>query len=401
MTPIFDIHCHPSLKVYLCDADFSVSHKPADDFIPGAMHYDLPGMQEGNVQVIVSNQYVPEQGLKTMPKTAWLYKLLDGIGLSYAEKFELNNDQVTIFDQAMSGIQAMNQKIAAAPPAFNAVNPKNLTDFEAALTAGQTIILHGLEGAHHLGRNLAGTQAYLDHLAAYQAAGVAMLTLGHFFPNEVTDSGGGIPPGEAGFLGYHVQPGDPPGLAPEVGEAVINWCQENGMIIDLVHASQTARNRVYEILDARKEAGKKTRPFVFSHTGVRIMVDPDMISDSDHLVLPSLEEIQKVHAYGGTLGMILMNYWQNGDEQQKSLFVNSPGIDNVIATMKWIREATGDVSSISIGTDLDGFTTVPSDIPHVAFIDRLRQAMTADFSQQEIADICFNNALRVLRAGWA
>ncbi|MDO3644961.1 dipeptidase [Mucilaginibacter sp. L3T2-6] len=401
MTPIFDIHCHPSLKVYLCDADFSAAHKPQDDFVPGTMHYDLPGMREGNVKVIISYQYVPEQGLKHMPKTAWLFKLLEGIHLSYAEKFERNDEVTNVFEQAMGGIRAMDKKVADAPPEFNAVIPKNLADFDTALSAGKTIILHALEGAHQIGRNLGGVQAYLDNLAAYKAAGVCVITLGHFFPNEVTDSGGGIPPGEAKFLGYNLISGNPPGLTPEVGEAVINWCQDNGMIIDLVHSSELTRNRVYEILDARNEAGQVTRPVIFSHTGVRIMVDPYMLSDSDHLILPSLDEVLRIHKYGGTLGMILMNYWQNGDEQQDTLLVHDKGLKNVVATMKWIREATGDVKIISIGTDLDGFTTVPSDIPHIAFIDRLRQAMADDFSAQEIEDICFNNALRVLRAGWS
>lgn len=156
MIPIFDIHCHPSLKVYLCDADFTISHKPADDFIPGAMHYDLPGMQEGGVSVIISYQYVPEQGLGHMHKTAWLFRLLDGIGLSYAEKFERNDDTTTVFDQAMSGINAMNEKVLGAPANFNAVIPKKLADFEAGLAAGKTIILHALEGGASVGPRPAG-----------------------------------------------------------------------------------------------------------------------------------------------------------------------------------------------------------------------------------------------------
>jgi microsomal dipeptidase-like Zn-dependent dipeptidase len=131
------------------------------------------------------------------------------------------------------------------------------------------------------------------------------------------------------------------------------------------------------------------------------MVDPDMINDTDHLVLPDLNEIERIHRYGGTLGMILMNYWQDGQEQQSSLFVNDPGIQNVIATMKEIKEMTGDVSCISIGSDLDGFTTVPSDLPHVSYMNRLRQAIEENFSEEEADDIFFGNALRVLRAGWS
>ena len=130
------------------------------------------------------------------------------------------------------------------------------------------------------------------------------------------------------------------------------------------------------------------------------MVDPDMLSEPDHLVLPDLDEIQRIHGYGGTLGMILMNYWQDGEEQQNSLFVNDPGIQNIIATMKEIKDMTGDVNCISIGSDLDGFTTVPSDLPHVSYMDRLRQAVLENFSADEAAQICFGNALRVLRAGW-
>jgi microsomal dipeptidase-like Zn-dependent dipeptidase len=400
MTPVFDIHCHPSLKIYLCDSDFTISHKPASDFVPGTMHYDLPGMQEGGVQVVMSYQYVPEQGLLGLSNAGLLIRLLQLFGITPAERFEKNDETTTVFDQAMSGIVKMNTQVINAPAEFNAVVPVKLADFETALSGGKTIIVHALEGAHQLGRGLGSTQAYLDHLAAYKAAGVCVLTLGHFFPNDVTDSAGGIPPGQAKLFGYHLQAGNPPGLTP-VGEAVINWCQDNGIIIDLVHSSLAARNAVYAILDARLAAGMPIRPVIFSHTGIRIMVDPDMISGPDHLVLPDLDEIQRIHRYGGTLGMILMNYWQDGEEQQNSVFVSDPGIQNIIATMREIKAMTGDVNCISIGSDLDGFTTVPADLPHVSYMDRLRQAVLDNFSADEAAQICFGNALRVLRAGWS
>lgn len=394
--PIVDIHCHPSLKVYLCNTNIAEAHRPADDFIPGGMHVDLPGMQAGNVKVIISYQYVPEAGLGHMRNVSWLYTILRKLHVKITEKFELDSNGDDCYKKALSGIQTLNDQIAAAPAEFGAVSPVDLAGFDAAVAAGKTIILHGLEGGHHLGKNLPQPEDYIAKLATMKAAGVCVLTLAHFFQNSLCDSAGGIPPSEANLLGYSRPQSQSNGLT-EAGRMVVEWCQENGMIIDLVHSTVETRQQVYAILDARKEAGKKVRPFVFSHTGVRTRVEPRMTNMDDRLILPDINDLIKVEEYGGVLGLILMNYWLSGEEDN-GIFAHAKAIDNIIGTMKWIRYATTDsVANIAIGTDLDGFTQVPGDVKHIRFIGLLRYAIVKEFGPEEAAKICSGNALRVIR----
>lgn len=395
--PIIDVHCHPSLKVYLCNTDISQEHRPKDDFVPGGMHVDLPGMQEGNVKVIISYQYVPEAGLRHMRNVAWLATILRKLRVKMIEKFESGDDGLDCFEKAMGGINLLNGQVAASATAFNVTSPKSLSEFDAAMADGKTIILHGLEGGHHLGKNLDTVQAYIDNLQQMKSAGVCVLTLAHFFQNSLCDSAGGIPPSEAHLLGYKRPVSLSNGLT-EAGRAVVGWCQDNGMIIDLVHSTIETRRQVYAILDERKRTGKTVRPFMFSHTGVRTRVEPRMISEEDRQILPDVDDMIKVKEHGGILGLILMNYWLSGEEDN-GIFAHAKAIDNVIGTMKWIRYAcTDDVSNIAIGTDLDGFTQVPGDVKHIRFIGLLRYAIVKEFGAEEAAKICSGNALRVIRA---
>jgi len=412
MKPIFDLHCHPTLKVWLCDAQFTIKHPAGitnSDFDGKVMHVDLPGMRDGGVQCIVSFQYVPEVGISKLPMANKAVKFLRLLRSRIPGKLQQDIDGSSCFDQAMAGIKAMNDQIDAAASAyqndpatgFNVTVPKNSAEFEAALAAGKTIVLHGLEGSHQLGRNLGNTQAYLDHLQQFKDAGGCVLTLAHFFINDITGSGGGIPPKEARLLGYDRDP-QITGLTA-IGEAVVNWCQDNGIIIDLVHSPVVTRNRVYDLLDQRIAAGKKVRPIVFSHTGIRGVASQFMTDPHDLDILPDYTEITKIASYDGVFGMILMNYWQNGDETQGPILDTDPGIDLVINTMKVISTASrlNSVDNICIGTDLDGFTTIPSDMRRVADIDKLRQKIIAAFPNNDDADkICSGNMLRVLRKNY-
>jgi microsomal dipeptidase-like Zn-dependent dipeptidase len=395
MIPIFDIHCHPPLKVYLCNAQFDKAHRPTSDFIPGGMHVDLPGMETGDVKFLFATHYVPESGMKHMRKSAWLFRVLRWAGLKITHKFEPDSGS-ECFEQTLDSIQRFNNQVAVAQDNFKVAVVKDLVAFEQADNQGQTILMHGLEGAHHLGKGLTDDQ-YIINLARLKQEGVCILTLAHFFPNAICGSAGGIPPKEAALIGYE-RPA-PTGLT-SAGNMVVEWCQEHGIIIDLVHSTVETRKEVYAILDKRKTEGKTIRPVVFSHTGVRIMVDPNMLDKDDHFILPDTDEVLKIQSCGGILGMILMNYWQNGDEDQDSILVSDEGIEPVIKTMLHIKELTRTVDNIAIGTDLDGFTQVPSDARHIRYIDKLRQAIIKEFGQADAEKICYKNAIRVLAASW-
>ncbi|MEO5891080.1 MAG: membrane dipeptidase [Ferruginibacter sp.] len=395
MIPIFDIHCHPALKVYLCNAQFEKAHRPTSDYIPGGMHVDLPGLEAGGVKFLFATHYVPEAGMKYMKNSAWLFRVLRWAGLKITHRFE-PDEGPNCFEKALESIRNFNEQVITAHKNFNVALVKNLAEFENACDHEKIILMHGLEGGHHLGKSLKDEE-YIANLVKLKQEGVCIITLAHFFPNALCGSAGGIPPKESSLIGYE-RPA-PSGLT-NAGRLVVEWCQENGMIIDLVHATIQARYEVYDILDERKQAGKTIRPVVFSHTGVRVMVIPEMINEEDLLVLPDTAELLKIQSYGGVLGMILMNYWQNGDAHQDSMLISDVGIEPVINTMLHIKELMGTVDHIAIGTDLDGFTHVPSDTRHVRYIDNLRQAIIKAFGEADAQKICYTNAIRVLRQSW-
>ncbi len=394
MFPIIDLHCHPSLKIYLCNKDIAEKHYPVADILPGGMHVDLPGMQQSNVRVVFASHYVPEAGLGHLPKSQWLFKLLKKIRLNIVAKFESDVDDNTI-NKTLTSFDLLDHQIGKAENNFSVIVAKNLAEFEEAYTNEKTILLHSIEGAHHLGKNT-NSVVVLANLARLKDKGLCMFTLAHFFQNVVCDSGGGIPPKESNLIGYQ-RPVSTGGLTI-TGKLIVEWCQENGVIVDLVHATVDARKQVYDILDSRIANGKKVKPVIFSHSGLREVAAINMKSQDDQLILPDISELLQIKKYGGVLGLILMNYWIIGIEEDNP-FKKDKGIKHLLQTIEFIQTNIGDLENVAIGTDLDGFTQVPDDISHIRLLGRLRDAIIERFGEAAARKICYENALRVIRAG--
>src|SRR5579859_3336038 len=320
MIPIIDLHCHPALKIYLCNTDITKEHHPApDSVLPTGMHVDLPGMQESGVKVIFSNHHIPEAGLLNLDKSQTLVRLIKRLNPRILHKLEPDQNGDKAMKLVMDSIKALNDQIAAAPgKGFDVVIAKNLREFEAALKKDQTIVVHCMEGAHPLGRNLPAPADYVKNLLQLKAEGLCILTLAHFFHNGLCDSGGGIPPSTAEKIGYSREFVKHRGLTP-AGEAVVQACLDEGIIIDLTHSTLETRHRVYAILEQRERENKVKRPVIFSHTGIREVADRYMKDPNDRLILPDIDEIYKIAAHGGVFGMILMNYWTNGIEEDNPL----------------------------------------------------------------------------------
>jgi membrane dipeptidase len=76
------------------------------------------------------------------------------------------------------------------------------------------------------------------------------------------------------------------------------------------------------------------------------------------------------------------------------------GIPTLIENMRYLRDLTGDVDVIAIGTDFDGLTHPFSDCYEASQLDRISYAMKKHFSDDEINRIFYGNALRAFRKGW-
>ncbi|MCK5573965.1 MAG: membrane dipeptidase, partial [Bacteroidetes bacterium] len=167
------------------------------------------------------------------------------------------------------------------------------------------------------------------------------------------------------------------GLTP-FGENVVERMIELGMIVDLTHSTPLARDRVFDINNNR-------HPLVFSHVGVHAIADYPMN--------PTDDEIGKVAACGGVVGIIFKNFWLKRN-------AGKDGLELIGQTASHIQDVGG-IETVAIGTDFDGFTDPPDDAKDMADIPRVRDYLLGTgFSQSDVEKILGGNAVRVLNDGW-
>ncbi len=399
MIPIIDLHCHPAIKVYMFNKDIRHVHHPWSDVYPLGMHIDLPGMKESNVRVILCSHYIPEAGFGRLHKSEWLFKILRWVLHGIMKRWESYNNPDDAYSKVLQSIDKINRQVAAGSTQFNVVNALNIAEFKIAWKLGKTIVLHTIEGSHQLGSHSNYLEHYISHLKILKNKGVCSITLAHFFENPVCDTGGGIPPSTAHKIGYPENACTEKGLT-SIGEGVIHWCQDNGMIIDLVHCTVTTRTQLYQILEHRKREGKKIIPISFTHTGVRELAAPNMQSKCDQEYLPDLTEIETISNYNGVVGLILMNYWLIGIEEDDPGKIDK-AIPHILHSIKLIYGKLGHYNSIAIGTDLDGFTQVPDDLGHIRLLGNLSTKLESEFGIDIAKKLCYENAFRLLEQGWS
>src|ERR1700754_1073658 len=144
---IIDLHCHPSLKMYLLDKHFWKRHHPR----PGAneirMQVDLRQLRSGHVSGMLATHYLVEAAAeREWSSLRFLWPLLTRFLKKFADKFE--NEDETNIDQVKGMIKIMNDQIAHTnriQKDIQFVIATNYTDFEAALTAGHFPIAHAIE----------------------------------------------------------------------------------------------------------------------------------------------------------------------------------------------------------------------------------------------------------------
>ncbi len=362
---VIDAHVHPSLKTFLFRRKLHKRHRSGGAFNPFTMRVDLPKARTGGVNALVSSIYLPERGL--LGDCAAL-KLLSKVApkrvrrLFKGDPFERTIEILDDFEAAIERANSRRGELARVA--------RSTDEIRRAKTDGVIAILHAVEGAHSLGGRV-------ENVEALWSRGVSMLTLAHFYANEVAAPVVGIPP-EMQKLGCFKQPKDLElGLGP-IGPPVIEEMLRLGMIIDLTHCTAKARGEAYAICGVR-------RPLVFSHVGVQPLADDPMS--------PTEDEIRHIAATGGVIAVIFMNSWL-GEHRNKN------GLDAIIATIRQITEIGG-IDAVAIGSDFDGFTDPPNDLKDISQMPKLTEALlTAGFGSTEIEKILGFNMERVLRDGW-
>jgi len=362
---VVDTHVHPSLKTHLFRKKLHKRHRSGGAFNPFTLRVDLPKTIEGGVDCLVASTYLPERGLLADCRPLrWLSKISPRRirRLFKGDPFERTIEILDGFEAAIERANGQGAEIARVT--------RSTDEIRRARTDEVIAVVHAVEGAHSLGGRV-------ENVEALSSRGICMLTLAHFYANDVAAPVIGIPP-EMQKFGCFKAPKDLDlGLGP-IGPPVIEEMLRLGMIIDLTHCTPKARSEVYAICGTR-------RPLVFSHVGVQPLANDPMS--------PTEAEIRHIASTGGVIAVVFMNHWL-GEHQSKN------GIEAIVATIRRITDVGG-IETVAIGSDFDGFTDPPDDLADISEMPRLTEALLRDgFSDTEIEKILGQNMMRVLRDGW-
>jgi microsomal dipeptidase-like Zn-dependent dipeptidase len=453
---IIDLHCHPSLKAYMLNKKFWKRHLLAN---PGPnmfhMQEDTHEFSSGTVRGMVATHYLPEGGIETqwnLVKGIWptlkflLYSTTDKVEHEDYSNFTQINQMI---DTLEAQVHVANDKLTHLSHAhpentyIKFVIARDFEEFERALKTPDTVVMaHGIEGAHALGRNFPITEKrkndstyrknsmkaelgepeskyYIRNLEALHARGVCMMTLGHFFANDLVYPVDGISYDGGQFPGmtfsYDPEKGNLPLRA--IGTDVVAKMLDIGMVVDITHTTPQARQDVIKITkdanEDRMARGLVARPLVFSHVGAQHIFEKyNKVASLQHFKYYDVcdEEIMQISELDGVIGVIPENFWLTGADanMRKQGFKPADfkyGIKYVIETMKYINSKTEHrkFDNVGIGTDFDGLADNPADLYLNSQIGALIKAMEGDpeINQNDyIAKITSGNALRILRTGW-
>ena len=234
-TVVLDSHSHFMINGYYLKRDFGKRHKSPLFWNPLRNTIDLPKLREGRVSCSTFSIYVPPFPFCI---SAWstCQKMLNNLD----RQVDRNAAEVVKVDCVRDIMAAQRQGLLAALPA--------------------------VEGAHVIGNQL-------NRISALRQRGVRILTLTHFTANRVSDSC--LPPFIHGGLS-------------NLGKALIQACQESGVVVDLTHCSDAAFRSAMKCLN---------KPPMITHTALR------HARKSQRLV--SDDQIREIGIRGGTIGIIL------------------------------------------------------------------------------------------------
>jgi membrane dipeptidase len=365
---VVDIHAHPSLKIYMFNKKFHERHRTGGAFNPFGMRVDLPKIIEGGVNVLFSSVYVPEKGILD---DCWLLKLFSYIAPRKWKNMVKGNpfEQVKLMSDRFQQAVASARGSGLKQPEFAA----SVSEVKRIVKQDGIAIVQALEGTHAL-------NGKIENLRYFFEQGVALITLIHFYPNEVAYPVDAIPKNMKILWCFRKKKDLTRGLT-EFGRQVVEEMLNLGILIDLSHLTPLGREQVYEI----NRDHPSRRPLVASHVGVKKFCDvPYNLSDP---------EIKAIADSGGVIGVIFMNHWLS-DTAKKY------GMNYIVDTVKHLRDVGG-VECIAIGSDFDGFTDPPDDLKDISQMPALSETLLqAGFSTGEVEKILGGNVMRVLENGW-
>lgn len=305
-------------------------------------HLDIPRLLEGNVglQVFSAVTQVPfRMKMQNNPSDSdQLPALMMAQGWPAKTWFNVHK-------RALHQAEKLHTLQQSTPEQFRIIKSRN--DLQTYLTERQrnpqqTAGLLALEGVQPL-------EGSLEKFNLLRDAGYRMMGLTHFFDNEAAGSAHGEKKG---------------GLT-EFGRQLVDAMQEQGVVVDLAHASaQTIEDVVARV----------KKPVVVSHTGVN-GVCPSVRNLSD-------AQLRGITATGGVIGI---GFWP-----EAICDISPAGIAKAI---RYTADVVG-VEHVALGSDFSGAVTTAF---HAGQMQQVTQALVnAGFSTADIRLIMGENTVRVL-----
>jgi membrane dipeptidase len=261
---------------------------------------------------------------------------------------------------------------------------------EQARATGRIASLIGVEGGHLIGNSL-------GVLRMLHALGARYLTLTHSRNNDWADSATDQP-----RLG---------GLS-DFGRTVVRELNRLGMLVDLSHVAPATMHAALDV---------STAPAFFSHSSARALCDAPRNVPDDVLV--------RVRDTGGVVMVTFVpgflteecRRWMDAEQVEEERLLasyamddpafadgvaawtaaNPPppcGLSDVADHVEHVREVAG-VEAVGLGSDFDGTGTTPEGLGDVSAYPALLATLAErGWSDAELHALCWDNALRVLRA---
>jgi microsomal dipeptidase-like Zn-dependent dipeptidase len=438
---IVDLHCHPSLKMYLWDKKIWKHSSPSPGMNLFSLQYTVDELASGGVKGFLAAHYLVEAALTR--ESAVLkesFPFIKRLCSDLADKVE--HEDYSNFTQINEMIDILERQIHLANQKQNKVQfviARDFSEFKQALSQSKIPIAHAIEGAHALGRNFPITRKsneaprekkqmkcpedcgntpvpdpywYIRNLEALKARGVCLVSLGHFFRNDLVFPVEGISPDAKEEIHmYWAYTPDQNFPLKEIGKIVVEKMLDIGIIVDLTHSTPAARQDVFTLNRNRVTQGKKMRPLTFTHAGAKCIFEKYEVCnknayDNYKFYDACDEEIDWICECEGTIGIIPENFWLIGcnpslNKNEKEKYKN--GIEYIVETIQYInsRTRTKCYDNISIGTDFDGLADAPNDLYKPSQLINLIERLRAEgISDCNIRKITSENALRLLRYGW-
>ncbi len=272
---------------------------------------------------------------------------------------------------------------AAANPDHVAI-ARSPAELDALTRDGRPVLIHAIEGGFQLGANEAEVR---DHVRILAERGVAYVTLAHLFWRKVATNAPALP-FLPDWLYHRVFPQPDEGLTA-LGRTAAEAMVEYGILIDITHMSERSVTDVFALLDHQDPEMRV--PVIATHMACRFGGLEYSFSD---------ETIRRVAARGGVMGCILCTHYITSGLHGKVNDLNS-SIDALCRHVDRIREVTGSLDHVAIGSDLDGYIkpALPG-LEHMGRMRALQDALRERYGPQGAEKIASGNALRVLRSAW-